>query len=120
MDWLDDEAIRLCSPLFADELVWGEALECLQSSPEVVGVDEVCEVCLELSVSVIVEALDGRLLDGAVHALDLSVGPRMVDFGEPVLDDVLVTNSIENVVEPIFVTGVAGELDAVVRQQWMA
>ena len=25
----------------------------------------------------VVEALDGRILDGAVHPLDLSVGPRM-------------------------------------------
>lgn len=34
-------------------------------------------------------AFDGRVLDGAVHALDLAVSPRMIDLGEPVLDTVL-------------------------------
>jgi len=32
-----------------------------------------------------VEALTVAILDGPVHPLDLSVGPRMVRFGEPVL-----------------------------------
>jgi len=39
MEWIEDESIWLGSPAFADELVWGEALEGLQSSPEVVGSD---------------------------------------------------------------------------------
>lgn len=39
----------------------------------------------ELVVALVVEAFDGRLLDGPVHPLDLPVGPRMVRFGEPVL-----------------------------------
>lgn len=33
----------------------------------------------QLIVIVIVEALDGRVLDGSVHPLDLTVGPGMVD-----------------------------------------
>lgn len=102
--------------MFADELVGREAFEGLQSSPEVVGFDEVLEVPSQLVVAVVVEALDGGVLDGAVHPLHLSVGPRMIDFGEPVLDAVLVANPVEDVVERIFVTRVIGELDAVVRQ----
>jgi hypothetical protein len=33
-----------------------------------------------------VEALDGSVLDRAVHALDLVVGPRMLWLGQPVID----------------------------------
>lgn len=36
-----------------------------------------------VAVAFVMEALDGRLLDGAVHPLDLAVGPRMVRFGKP-------------------------------------
>ena len=34
----------------------------------------------ELSVVVVMVAMDGRILDRAVHPLDLTVGPRMVDL----------------------------------------
>jgi hypothetical protein len=30
--------------------------------------------------------LDGRFLDRAVHALDLTIGPRMLDLGQPMFD----------------------------------
>lgn len=39
---------------------------------------KVREVCEELVVAVVVEALDGGLLDCPVHLLDLAVGPRVV------------------------------------------
>jgi hypothetical protein len=38
-----------------------------------VGGDEVVEVSSQLIVAVVVEALDGGILDGAVHPLDLAV-----------------------------------------------
>jgi hypothetical protein len=63
-------------------------------------------------VTVVVEALDGRVLDGAVHALDLAVGPWMIDLGEPAFDPVLVADPPEDVVEGGFVVSVIGELDA--------
>ena len=77
MDWIDNESIRRCSPLFADELVWREALQRLKASPKIVGVDEVVEMSAQLIVLVVVEALDGCVLDGPVHPLDLTVRPRM-------------------------------------------
>jgi hypothetical protein len=33
-----------------------------------------------------VEALDGRLLDSPVHTFDLTVGPRMLWFGQAMID----------------------------------
>lgn len=88
MDWIDDESIRLGCPLVADELVGRETLERLQSSPEVVGVDEVGKMLFELRMIVIMEALDGRVLDGSVHALDLPIGPWVLHLGQPMLDAV--------------------------------
>ena len=44
MDRIDGEPFWFGCPLFADELVEREAFECIQSSPEVVGADEVDEV----------------------------------------------------------------------------
>ena len=65
---------------------------------------------------VVVEACDGRLLDGPVHSLPLTIGARVVDLGQPMLDPMLVTDAIEDVVERLFVVGVVGNLDAVVGE----
>src|SRR6478735_8585208 len=65
------------------------------------------------------EAFDGRLLDGPVHALDLTVGPRVVRFGEPVLDAVRLADHVEaHLTRPggVPVAGLFGELDAVVAR----
>ena len=80
--------MRLVCPCFAAELIGCEAAQALQSASEVVGGDEVVEVPPQLVVAVLMEALNGGVLDYAVHPLDLTVGPRMVDFGEAVVDAV--------------------------------
>lgn len=73
---------------------------------------------LKLAVGLVVISADGRILDGAVHPLDLSVGPWMIDFGEPVLDAVLTAPHVEHVGHvacrrPIGVARRIAELDAV-------
>src|SRR5215472_16583046 len=40
--------------------------------------------------------LDGRFLDRAVHALDLTIGPRMLDLGHPMFDAILLAAQIEH------------------------
>src|SRR5215470_1643647 len=40
--------------------------------------------------------LDGRFLDRAVHALDLTIGPRMLDLGQPMFDAILLAAQIEH------------------------
>ena len=99
--------------MFADELVGCQAFEGLQSSPKVVGADEVGEVISELVVVVVVEAFHGRLLDRAVHAFDLTIRPGMLDLGEPVLDLILAADPVKDVFEGINVPFVIGELDAI-------
>ncbi len=73
LEWVCGEALWLGGPCFADELVRCEAFERLESASEVVGRDEVREVLPELVVALVVESLDGCVLDGAVHPLDLAV-----------------------------------------------
>ncbi len=92
----------------------------------------------ELAMIVVVESLDGRLLDRAVHSLDLPVfrgigpldqflflkTPGMLHFSQAVLDAVLATTHIEHVchVARCRSVGVARrerELDAVVGQNGM-
>lgn len=69
--------------------------------------------------AIVVEALDGRLIDGAVHPLDLTIGPRVVRLGEPVLDIVRFADNVEaHLPRPYGVTvaRLLGELDAIVGQ----
>ena len=99
--------------MFADELVGSQALEGLQPSPEVIGADEVGEVISQLFVVVVVKAFDGRLLDRAVHAFDLTVRPRVLDLGEPVLNLMLAADPVEDVLEGINMPIMIGELDVV-------
>jgi hypothetical protein len=78
---IEDESFRLFRPGFADVFVGCEAFEGLEALCKVVSADEVREVGTELIVGFIVEAFDGRVLDGAVHALDAPRG-LLVQLGE--------------------------------------
>jgi len=78
--------LRLRSPGFADELVGGEASEGLEASGEVIGVDEVAQMNSQLVVGFVEVAFDGRILDGAVHPLDLAVCPGMLRLCQAMID----------------------------------
>ena len=67
-------------------LIGREAFEGLQSPSEVIGGDKVYEVLSKLIVAIVVEALDGGVLDRPVHALDLAVRPRVSRFRQPMLN----------------------------------
>ena len=97
MERVERETFGLFCPESADVFVGGEALEGLQPFGEVVGADEVGEMASELHVRLVVEAFDGRLFDGAVHTLDLAIGPRMPGLGEAVVDTVLGASEFEGV-----------------------
>ena len=53
-------------------------LRSLEASSEVVGVDEVAQMGAQLVVRLVEVAFDGCVLDGAVHAFDLAVGPSVL------------------------------------------
>ncbi len=102
-----------------DVFVGREAIEDLEPAGEVVGREEVAQVSAQLTVAVVMEAFYRCLLDCSVHPFDLTIGPGMVDLGEPVLDAVLVADAIKDVVEGVCMVSVIGELDAVVGKHRM-
>lgn len=86
MDRIDNESFRLRYPSFADEFVGREPLQGLETATKVVRGDDVLEMGSKLIMAIMVEALDGRVLDRAVHALDLAVGPWMLRLCQLVFD----------------------------------
>jgi hypothetical protein len=83
--------------LFADELVGREPLQGFEATGEVVSLDEVIHVRAQLVVRGVVEPLDRCFLDGAVHALDLPIRPRVSRLGQPVGHIVLGAGELEGV-----------------------
>ena len=75
MDWIEFESKWFFCPDGANVFVGCESFEGLKSAGEVVGSDEVSEMFSEVIVSPVVEAFDGRLFEGSIHAFDLAVGP---------------------------------------------
>lgn len=73
----------------------------------------------QLVVPLVVVALDGGLFEGAVHALDLAIGPRVVHLGQPVLDAMLVAHAVEDILAVVDVARAVGELDGIVGQHRM-
>ena len=110
------EAFRLACPAFADVFIGSEAPQGLQATAVIVGVDEVAEVSGQLGMAVVVVALYRCFLDRPVHPLDLAIGPWMLDLGQPVFDLMLVADTVEDVMEGVFVVRHVGELDAIVGQ----
>ena len=75
----------------------------------------------QLVVAFVVVALDGRLFEGAVHSLDLTIGPRMVRFGQAMFDSVSSARAIKRMAAQhcgwtFAVLWQIGKLDAVVGQ----
>jgi hypothetical protein len=100
MGWIESKSLWFVLPAFTDEFVGGESGEGLESFGEVVSGDEVVEVSSELFLVVIVVAFDGSFLDGSIHAYDLSVGPRMVGFGEAMVDAMAIAGAVEGMATP--------------------
>ena len=76
----------------------------------------------QLFVAVVVIAFDRRILDGAVHALDLAIGPGMVRLGQAMFDPVRLADQIEAHrpgMGSVPVPGLLCELDTVVGEDRM-
>ena len=68
--------------------------------------------------------LNGRLLEGSVHPLDLTIGPGMVWLGQPVLDAVRITKHVEHMDAPSrcwpeAILRQISELDAIIGEHRM-
>ncbi len=78
--------------------VGGKSSEGFEPSSEVAGVDEVGAVLPEVLVGLVIEALDGCLLEGSVYAFDLAVGPGMVGFGQTMIEVCSCAGQLEGMV----------------------
>ena len=94
----DPEALWVFFPDTSHVLVRSEATEHLQSTSVIVGIDEELKMLPKLVVAGIVVALDGGILDRAIHPFHLAIGPRMVGLGQSMLDAVFTTDLIEPMV----------------------
>ena len=115
------ESAGFVLPCFADCLVECEAFEGLERAAEVVGGDEGAEVLPELIADSVMVAFDGRFLDGAVHPLDLSVGPGMARLGEAVIDVVRAQASSKECAQkrsPLAMARLVSDAPSRQRQAW--
>jgi len=94
---VDFERRRVALPSFADGLEGCAPSERFQMLGEVVGRDDGEDAGAERFDAWIVEGFRGGVLDGAVHPLGLAVGPRVIGFGEAMLDPVLLADAVEDV-----------------------
>ncbi len=121
LERIEFESFWLGRPAFAGVFVGCEALQGLQLPSVVVGGDEVGKVSFELIVPIVMIALGGRFLDRAVHALDLVIGPGMLDLGQPIFDPVFLTSHIKHMRHvscrrAVRVARREGELDPIVGE----
>jgi len=86
MERVQFESFGLFCPAFADVFERGQAFQGLQSSRVIVGHDEIGQMASQLVMAFVIEALDGCLLEGPVHAFDLTIGPWMFGLGQPMID----------------------------------
>ena len=86
MERIENESIRLFCPAFADELVRREAFERLQPASETVSGDEIDKMRSQLVMCFVEVPFHGGFLDGAVHALDLTIGPRMLRLRQSMIN----------------------------------
>src|SRR5438067_8866288 len=124
MDRIENESSGLFCPGTADVFVRGKAFQDLETTGEIVSGDEVDQVGSELVVAVIVIAIDHRFLEGTVHALDLTIRPRAVWFGQAVFDTVGSADLVEAMDPvtsrpPITIFWQVGKLDTVIGQHRM-
>lgn len=68
--------------------IWCFEAESFDFLGEVVGNQPVPDMSAQFDDRAIVEGFDGRFLDGANHALSLTIGPGMIGFGKSMLDTV--------------------------------
>ncbi len=94
-------------------------MERFEALGNVVRIQEGVQVLFQFLVACIVVALHGRILQCPVHAFDLTVGPRVVGFGQPVLDLVFPAYANKDMLPCIAIPFAVRALDAVVGQNRM-
>jgi hypothetical protein len=93
VEGVQSESLGLFCPELTTPLERRETAKALESLRKVVRIEEGGQVRSKARMRGIEEPADRCVLDGPIHPFDLTVGPRMVEFREPMVDAVLSTRS---------------------------
>src|SRR5438874_2520071 len=86
---IESEPFRLFCPELTNPLKRREAAKALETLRKVVRIEEGGDMRAKARVGRVEEPSDRGVLDRAIHPFDLTVGPRMVEFREAMVDAVL-------------------------------
>ena len=89
------KSFRCFSPAITDEFIGTSPLQGLQSFAKIVCLQEYLQVLTQLFIVLIKVTIDRIFFDASVGALDLSVGPRMIRFGQAMFNPARFTDFIE-------------------------
>jgi hypothetical protein len=96
-------------PALTDIFIWSKPLEGFESLGEIMGHQESVEVLFEVLMRLVIEFCNRGFFEGAVHALDLAVGPWMICFGETMLNAMLLAYTPKDMLEGILISQALGE-----------
>lgn len=94
---IGNQSLWVFRPGLTGHLEGSAPSQCIEVPGEVVGHHECQHVHLQRSGVGIAEGVDRCFLDRKVHALDLAIGPGVVDLGQTMLEAVQVADTIKNV-----------------------
>ena len=97
VEGIQSESLGLFCPELTNPLERREAPKALEPLRKVVRIEEGGHMRSKARMRGVEEPADGGLLDGAIHPFDLTVGPRMVEFREPMVDTVLGARVVKGV-----------------------
>ena len=86
VEGVESARFGLLCPALTNPLKRVEPAETLEALREVVRIEERGQVRAKARMGRVEESPDGRVLDRAIHAFDLAVGPQMVKFRQAMLD----------------------------------
>src|ERR671918_2353218 len=113
------KSFRLFLPASADVFIRCESLERFEALGEVIGHQEGLQMRFQVVMGLVVILFHGGVFERAVHPFHLSIRPGMVGFGEPMVDAILLTDAIKNMLKGVYIALTISELDAVISQHRM-
>ncbi len=108
------QACWLCVPALTDVLIGCESCEGFEPLREVIGHQEGMQMRFQVVLGLVVILFHGGVFARAVHAFDLAIGPRLVGFGEPMVEARLLTDTSKDMLTGRYIARAVGELGAVI------
>jgi hypothetical protein len=116
MAWVNGKSFRLFLPTFADVLIWCKALERCESLRKIIGHQESMQMLFQVVMGLVVILFHGGIFARTVHTFHLAIGPGMVGFGQPMVNTMLMTDAIKDMVQGLAIALPIGELDAIIGE----